>query len=81
MATNAPIIRNAVRHPRQTAEYVKAHPHQLRDETTETVAVLAKELVRAGHREQLLSVCDAEGSGLDKARLSIIRSACGRHVH
>lgn len=76
----APIVSNAVRHPRQIAESLKAHPYRLGDETTETVKELAKALVRAGHREELLAISDA--NGIDEARRAVIRSACTRvHLH
>ncbi len=76
---NTPIVNNARRFPQEIAKCLRDFPHRLRDEPTEAVADVAKVLVRAGHRADLLAI--SEGVGLDEARRAIIRSACGTNVH
>ena len=80
MARNAPIVNNARRFPKAIAEGLRAFPQRLRDEPTDIVGDVAKVLVRAGQRAELLAILD--GPGLDAARSAIIRSVCGCvHVH
>jgi hypothetical protein len=76
---HAPIVENARRFPKAIAEGLRAYPHRLRDEPTDTVGDVCEVLVAAGHRAELMAIC--EGPGLDEARCAIIRSACGTHVH
>ena len=77
---NAPIVENARRFPQAIAKGLRAFPYRLRDMPTDIVGEVAKILVRAGQRAELLALLD--GPGLDEARSAIIRSACGRvHVH
>jgi hypothetical protein len=78
MAT-AQIIGNVTRHPSQIVKAILVRPTILADESTDTVEVVVKTLVKNGHRAALLDVCEA--SGLDTARRAIIRAACSVTLH